>query len=209
MTSDAKTDGAKEEPTLVALRGRKAPRGLSRDIAKIGALPELARARFWEVLSTILDEPVPSGAERTIDEFAKATGASRVELAPAFASARFLVRAAGLGNATPEELATDVAALTDGDGATVAVLLAGFETGKEVVRAKAKLATLADHGKLVEGIDWRVDVVASSSHGATLNVPVAVLTLRYREGDKRERITLQLTPEVLAELRKVCEQLTT
>ena len=198
---------ARGEPELASLQGKKAPAGLSRDLSRISVLPAAARQRFWQILPSILEEPIPQSAERTIDDFAKSTGTAKPDLAPALASARFLVRAASLVDATREQLASDVAALTDGNGEIVALLLAGFDTAKEIVRAKVKLASLASHGKVLEGVDWRIDVVTSSSQGGALNLPVALLTFRYREGDKHDRITLQLTAESVAELRKVCEQI--
>jgi len=205
--SESKPDASGEEPALASLGGRRPPAGLARDLLRIAALPAIARERLWSVLPAILEDPVPAAAERAIDEFAKSTGASRIDLAPALASARFLVRAASLVNATREELASDVAALTDANGEIAAVLVSGYDTAKEIVRSTARLASLASHGKVFEGVDWRVDVVTSSSQGGALNLPIAVLTIRYREGEKHDRITLQLTAESVAELRKVCEQI--
>jgi len=66
--------------------------------------------------------------------------------------------------------------------------------------------SLADHGKVLVGIDWREDNVTASDRGAKLNTTVVLLTLRYRENNRVERITLQLTPEAMKELKLFCDR---
>ncbi len=66
--------------------------------------------------------------------------------------------------------------------------------------------TLADHGKVLTGLSWRVDNVTSSDRGADLASPVVFLTLRYQEGKDSDSVTLQLTPESLQELKAFMER---
>ncbi|MCK6592439.1 MAG: COMM domain-containing protein, partial [Polyangiaceae bacterium] len=63
------------------------------------------------------------------------------------------------------------------------------------------------HGKLCESIEWRIDTVTSSSRGDKIQLPIVWLTLGYREGERRDRISLQLTPEAVQSLRRVCERI--
>jgi len=58
----------------------------------------------------------------------------------------------------------------------------GYEAAKAFVRREIHQAALADHGKVVERVDWRVDQVVTSNRGEKLGVPVAVLTLSFRRG---------------------------
>ena len=60
--------------------------------------------------------------------------------------------------------------------------------------------------KLLEGIDWRLDKLEASDRGHDLRAPVLLLTLRYREGRKSERVTLQLLPDTIRKLKRVCER---
>jgi hypothetical protein len=83
----------------------------------------------------------------------------------------------------------------------------GYEAAKVLVRHEIARAALADHGKVVERVDWRVDQVVTSNRGEKLGVPVAVVTLSYREGERRDRITLQLPPQALRELAAMCQRL--
>ncbi len=75
------------------------------------------------------------------------------------------------------------------------------------VRRQLLRGALIDHGNVLEGVDWRVDQVATSSRGGLLREPVGVITLRYRTGGKEERLTVQLVPEALHELQQACESL--
>ena len=45
------------------------------------------------------------------------------------------------------------------------------------------------------------DTVSASDRGADLQTSVIFLTLRYRDGDEPGRITFQLTPQALSQLR--------
>ncbi len=87
------------------------------------------------------------------------------------------------------------------------MLLAGYDAARAQVRRELVRGTLLDHGNVLDGVDWRLDHVSTSSRGGVLGEPVGVLTLRYRAGDREERLTVQLVPEALRELSKACESL--
>jgi len=53
-----------------------------------------------------------------------------------------------------------------------------------------------------------VDNVTASDRGAKLNTTVVLLTLRYRDGNREERITFQLTPDAVRELKLFCDRFT-
>jgi len=100
-------------------------------------------------------------------------------------------------------LAEDLARLGD-TGEVRAALLPGYATVKKVVRSEVVRGALVDHGKVVVRVAWRVDHVGSSNRGANLNVPVAVLSLWYREGERQDHVTLQLPPDAMDELKAMC-----
>ena len=53
---------------------------------------------------------------------------------------------------------------------------------------------------------WRVDTIEASERGVKLRLPVAMLTLHYREGSEVGRITLQVLPDMMGELKGICER---
>ncbi len=114
-------------------------------------------------------------------------------LTRAVRACRFLLRQAAMLDLSEAALAEDLARLGD-TGEVRAALLPGYATVKKVVRSEVVRGALVDHGKVVERVAWRVDHVASSNRGANLDVPVAVLSLWYREGERQDHVTLQLPP---------------
>jgi hypothetical protein len=192
--------------TLRCLAGGQPPLELGRDLNGIAALPLAAKQRFWEALGPSLSEPLSSSIEGQLDAFCRGLGAPKAELARALKACRFLVREASKVDLPRAALAEDLAALGANSEAQ-AILLGGYEKAKAFVRAEILRAALVSHGKLLVSADWRVDSVLGTAGGARLDAQVVLLTLSYQEGERRERITLQVAPEALRELKKMCEEL--
>lgn len=169
-------------------------------------MPEAARRQLYRVLGPCLVEPVPSAAEERLDAFCRELGVADDELARALRACRFLLRHAAMADLSAAQFVEDLGRLGD-TGAVEAALLSGYDAAKKVVRDEIARGALADHGKVVERIDWRVDHVTTSNRGDNLSLPVTVLTIGYREGGRRDRITLQLLPEELRQLRAMCDRL--
>ncbi|WP_437519917.1 hypothetical protein WME79_25450 [Sorangium sp. So ce726] len=194
---------------LRCLGGAPPPPELAVDLRRLLELPEGARQRLWEALGPSLPEPVPAAVERLLDAFCRRHEVASDALARVLKACRFLIREASKVDLDRAALAADVAALAPGQDAEEiqAVLLAGYDQARALVRREIVRGALLDHGKLLTGIDWRIDTIATANRGAKIAAPVVVLTLSYQEGDLRSRITLQATPETLSELQQLCAQL--
>lgn len=125
----------------------------------------------------------------------------------ALKACRFLLREASRADLDAAAFAADVDALSGCSEEIRAILLAGYDAAKGLLRREILRKSLLDHGRLLVGVDWRLDQVLASGHGANLGTPVGVLTLRYRDGERQERLTLHALPEVLRELRDACDRL--
>jgi hypothetical protein len=189
-----------------ALGGQPAPAEVERDLGLVLALPPSARARFWEVLGPCLREPLPDSIEARLDAFCRAHEAPADLLARALKACRFLVWQASSRGLPREAFAADLATLSPSEE-LAAVLLAGYDAAGAQVRRELLRGALLDHGNVLDGVDWRVDHVATSSRGGLLREPVGVITLRYRAGAREERLTVQLVPDALRELHQACESL--
>ncbi|WP_437668732.1 COMM domain-containing protein [Sorangium sp. So ce131] len=205
------TQEAPALPRLRCLGGAPPPPELAADLRRLLELPAGARQRLWEALGPSLAEPVPAAVERLLDEFCRRHEVDAEGLARVLKACRFLVREASKRDLDRAALATDLATLTPAsveEGEQIqAVLLAGYEKAKAVVRREILRGALLDHGKLLAGVDWRIDTISAASRGAKIEAPVVVLTLSYQEGGRSERITLQATPEMLRELQRACAQI--
>jgi hypothetical protein len=189
---------------LHSLGGQPAPEEVERDLALVLELSPSARARFWEALGPCLVEPLPDTVEARLDAFCQAHQAPPGLLARAIKACRFLVWQAGSRGLPRDAFAADLAILHPSKELSD-VLLAGYDAARAQVRRELLRGALLDHGNVLDGVDWRVDHVATSSRGGVLREPVGVVTLRYRAGGKEERLTVQLVPEALRELHQACE----
>lgn len=197
---------------LFCLGGQAAPEAIAKDLLALARLPERARARFWEALGPALPDPLPASVEPALDGFARTFEVSKDELARALRASRFLVREASARGLDRERFGEDVVRLAGGslspEAAVIApLLLSRYDAARASLAAGALRETLADHGAVVESIEWRVDGVLASSRGDAGAARIAVLTFDYREGVRKDRITLHLSPEKLEELRRALERM--
>ncbi len=173
------------------------------------ALPDGAARDIWAVLGPMLDAPGSQEATGRFRNFCRVH-----ELVPAIAGAMFeqlrsLVLRAAAAGVKPAALAADLAALDRDlpDGGAGRVLIEGYRKALPVLRRRIVTETLADHGAVLTGIDWRLDRVAASNHGAAIDVSVLLVTLRYRENGRDERLSLQLTPDGIRQLKELAARI--
>jgi hypothetical protein len=194
-------------PALRCLEGELAPPGLREDLARVLLLPAEAKRRLWHVLGPSVSEPVPPDAERLLSDFCRAHQLEPEGFAHAIKACRFLIRESAGVDLQREGFLSDLEALHPASTELRELLLAGFERAKTQVRAELIRRALADHGSVLVGVDWRIDTMSASSAAPRLGAPVAILTLRYREGETTRRLTLQVLPDMLAELKNACERI--
>jgi hypothetical protein len=156
------------------------------------------------VLGPSLEEPLPASVERDLDAFCARHRVADDHLARALKACRFLLREAAKLDLEAAAFASDLAKVSP-DPVVVALLAAGYERAKRVVRRQILRAALLEHGRVLTGADWRLDTMTASSHGARMSAPVAVLTLRHQDGDKEGRTTFHAPLAAVAELRAACE----
>lgn len=198
-------------PRLACLEGAPAPHQLASDLLRLTALSDDARARLGEVLAQVLPDPVDAGAEEQLRAFAERFDVDPRELGQALRAARFLVRAAAridlASVAFVDDLRLLARAVEAEQGAEellVATLSPQFEPAKALVLREAVSRSIAGHGKVLVGVDWRVDRVIGSSQARALSTAVAWVTLQFEEHGKKEAVSFQATPAMLEALRAAC-----
>lgn len=190
---------------LHCLGGREPPIEIARDFLGLQKLPESARNGIWEALVHCLGDKVEEGSQAALDRFCATHGTHHGALALALKAARFFVRQAAARDLSAAVFAEDVMGLTEGDEALARNLAGGYEGARGVLRAELMRQALADHGKLLERVDWRTDVLASSSRGERFRMPYVTLTFTYREGEQQSRVSLQMPRETISQLRALCD----
>jgi hypothetical protein len=191
---------------LHALGGGDAPPELGDDLRRLLRMPPEAIGKFWQALGPCLAEQLSEETERLLDVFCAAYRLSDDDLARAIKACRFLVQAAAKLDVPAEQLGEDLDRLCPGAPIVKELLLAGYEPAKAKIRQAIIMAALVDHGKVLIGARWRMDTIDASERGVKLRLPVAMLTLHYREGGETGRITLQVLPDMMGELKAICAE---
>jgi hypothetical protein len=198
---DQKSDTKTPEIKLNCCQGRPAPVPVVEGWRQFLRFPEQVRKGFWGVLFPALLEPANPSNKQRVESFSREYGLEEEAVVSAMRGCDFLLRQAGALDMDAAAFRQDLAALSEGDEQGAEVILSQYDGAKADLRKQIIQESLADHGKVLVGIDWRVDNVTASDRGAKLNTTVVLLTLRYRENNRVERITLQLTPEAIRELK--------
>jgi hypothetical protein len=194
-------------PTLHCLGEEAGPPELGAHLRRLRDLPEGALRELWRAIDATIGESVSKQAEQLLDAICTRHQVAPDHLGAVLKACRFLLLAAARSDASKGQFAEDLDALTDGHALTREVLLAGFDRAKAKIRQSILRATLEDHHKLVVDIGWQLERVVASDRGERLNVGLAALTFRYREGNEDKQITLHLLPDGVRTLAAACARL--
>lgn len=196
-------NNADEVPTisLQCFGGAAAPAPVIVGWRHIVGLPENVRQEFWTLLDRAVMAPDDPSYQERLDNFCQTNESAHASVLQALQACDFLLGNASAHNLEPEVLKQDLIALSEGNTPLVDEFQKYFSAIKQMLRNRLTDITLADHGKLLTGLDWRVDNVTASDRGTQLNATVVYLTLHYREGDDHDRVSLQLTPESIQHLK--------
>jgi hypothetical protein len=189
-----------------SLGGGEAPPGLGADLRRLVSLPTQALEKLWQVLAPSLAETIAKETEELLDVFCSAYGADPDELGRVIKACRFVIREAAQRDVPAAAVAQDLDRLCPGDPLVRELLMAGYGAARERIRHEIVKAAVSDHGKLLVGIKWRLDAIQASEGGLQLKMPVALVTLHYLEGSEAGRVTLQVLPDMMGELKNVCEK---
>jgi len=194
------------EIRLNCCQNRPVPQPVVEGWKQFLGFPEKAMNSFWGILRPALMQPANPNNRQRIESFCGDYGLAENNVVAALRSCDFLMRQAAVLDMDATPFRQDLAALSEGDEQGAEVILSQYEGAKADLRKVIIQESLADHGKVLVGIDWRADNVTASDRGANLSTTVVLLTLRYRDANRTERITLQLTPEAMKELKLFCDR---
>ncbi|KYG04974.1 hypothetical protein BE21_43615 [Sorangium cellulosum] len=197
---------APPEARLRCLDGQPAPADVVRDWRRLLDLPDKARQGLWEILAPSLAGAVDAAMEKRAEAFCRLYDLSAPDLQASLRVCRFVLSRASSLDLAATDVAADVAALS-GDDARGVVVLSWYEAAKAVIRRGILEESIFDHGKVLVGLDWRVDRIAGSDRGVHLDAPLAVLTLRLRDGGRDERTTIYVAPPALGQIKEACDRI--
>lgn len=160
-----------------------------------------------EALGPLLAPTILSALTRELGEhlsrFCLQHEVAEADLGHVLKVCRWLVREAANVDLCRDDLAADLKTLWQDPGILGDVLLEHYEPIKRALREQMVNDALLMHGNALVDVEWRVDQIASDRHTARLGVPVAIVTLIYKNADRGDRLTLQITSEQLGRLSQV------
>ncbi len=198
---------ASHEPIkLNCLKGQPAPPIVMAGWKRLIRFSEQARKAFWNLLAPVLLMPDQADNQNLITLFCKEHEIAPDAVLAVVGCCEVLLKQAAALDLTVEAFRQDLLSLSD-DGADLADFVSErYPEAKKELRQKILMASLADHGKVMTDLAWRLDKVQHSSKGNHLNTDIVLLTLHYREGQSPGTITLQLTRETARMLRHFCDR---
>jgi hypothetical protein len=203
MTQDSHT---RQQMRLYCCNGNPAPIPVVDGWKRFLAFSQTAKNNFLPLLMSSLLGTSGQHVDDMLDAFCQDHGLSAQDVVSAVQSCDFIIRQAATLDLSLEAFQHDLDALSGGDDAGAKIISAKYDEIKAELRALIIQESLADHGNLLVGLDWRLDEITASDRGTQLNTVVVFLTLRYRAGNQIERITFQLSPEAMKELKRFTDR---
>jgi hypothetical protein len=187
--------------TLRALRGTPCPGDIVLHASSAAKLTRVAVEHLPQVLDPTITEPMSQALATALTQFSVRYEIAEADLGRTMRACRFLVREACSTDLAVDGFTEDCAALFADAPGLRDLLVQRYEAYKAKLRTQLYLAALEEHGAVLADVTWRVDLVASTSGAAKLAMPVAMLTLRYRENGADQRLTLQVPGDTMKKLR--------
>ena len=192
---------------LYCLGGAAAPADLAPSLNACADLDEEATAKLPQVVAACLEALPEDQLKNRVDRHCRQLQLDAGKVMQTVLGARFMLHAGAETNTTPEDLGKDLNAV--GAASATAWLVPLYREVVGALRTDIARSAITSHGRVLTGVEWRVDTVGASNRGRDLNLPVALVTMHYVDGTQEGRITLQMLPDMVNELRAVCEQLLT
>jgi hypothetical protein len=190
--------------TLQCLMGAEAPSELGENLATLLSLPDAVQDTYAEVLQANLAQVIDDRTETRMKRYCRRYEIEPEVLSSSVKACRCLFSGAVQAGVGREAFIIDVKALLPEEQANrvLDLLLPLFDAALPAMMQAAVFQSIAEHGKVVRAVRWRMSLIKASDHGMKLDVPVATITLQYQEGPNASQTSFQLLPEQAAELKR-------
>ncbi len=205
MTQDSSPD----QKTLKCLDGQPAPNELVRRWRRYLELPGRVHAKIWEVLTPILLEIPQEQKAQHVTGLASTWGVEASDLSLAAEGCHALLLGATARGMDAADFDADLKTLGGEADVPVAraALIEGYDRASNIIRQQLVAKSVAEHGKVLTGLNWRIDRILSSGHGVELNTPILMMTLHYEDAGEKRHITFQMSDRVLKMVRDFCDKM--
>lgn len=169
---------------------------------RVTKLTPKALGGLGAVIHPCVSGPMTPELSERLTRFCLAHEVAEADLGHVLKVCRLLLREGSAADLTKEDFDQDVRAVFGEVPELLDIMQREYEALRPSLRAALLSDSLVQHGNVLVDLDWRIDVLAADRHALKLGVPVALVTLHYRNADRHERLTLQLTSEQLQRLEQ-------
>ncbi|MFO0553816.1 MAG: hypothetical protein U0271_35860 [Polyangiaceae bacterium] len=201
--SDAASNQAASPVRLRCLHGDALPAEVMRDAQRFAKLTDGALAAVGGILAPLVLEPMSKDLATSLSRLCVRYEVAEADLGHVLKVVRFLYKEAASSDLDKAGFESDLTTIWPEPRALGEAAIANFELIKRELRKTLLEEALMKHGNVLLDVDWRVDFVASDRQSSKLMLPLALVTLRYRDADRESRLTLQLLPEQLKRLEQM------
>lgn len=177
------------------------PEGVISGLRMLLGLPRGAQSNLWHLIRVGIEEPETADHRQLLESFALRFEANPAHLIGAVRACQFLLRQAAARKVELNDFLLDVQRLSGTERGALELLAPHYVRVRDQLRLQLLENTLADHGNVLVGFDWRIDQVTVSNHGEMESVPVVFLNMVYRHGDETKKLPIQLSPSAIASLK--------
>lgn len=195
-----------DRPTLVCLDGREADEELVASMEDLATLPARAHEHLAEMIATRIDAMPEDQRDARLARICRKEELDLAAARPAIIGLTSLFRSAAATDVDRDALEGDLVRLGL-RSPLLEIVLGLYAERVGPMREELVRATIAAHGAVLTGAEWRIDTLGSSSRGRGLDVPVALVTFQYQDGRESKRLTVQMLPEAVHGLRELCDHL--
>ena len=202
------SDLSQKAPAMNCFEGQPAPPIVTEGWKQLSAFSHQLLEPFWLLLAPAVMNPGNPANQELMALFCKENEISAENMLTAMGCCELLLKQAAALDLPEDLFQQDLETLADGKADNlVQFVRKRFPGARKGLRQQIFMDSLSTHGKVMTGLDWRLDRVQHSSKGNRLNTDIVLLTLHYQEGRKKDSISLQLTREAAKKLKTFCNRL--
>ncbi len=200
-----------DTPALACLSGGRPDPKLLRDWRAYQTMDARLRPVLLDLLQQVYRVPLGRELAERVGAFAQQAALAPMTAQSILECLRFLFSHAVRGAIEPEAFAKDLHALSGGVDEGIDDFVAHYGSYGPLRRQEYIREALLDHGRLLTGVEWRLDVARRTGRTSRIELPVVMLGLKYAEGSgtsgKNGSISLQIPAGELGALRRVLDEI--
>ncbi|MEJ2039666.1 MAG: hypothetical protein P8X55_12155 [Desulfosarcinaceae bacterium] len=173
---------------LNCFEGQPPPAVVAEGWKQLAAIPKKSWESFWLLLAPVVMNPGSTANKDLVTLFCKEHDIAPESLLVAMGCCELLLKQAAALNLSKEIFRRDLAVLAGDDSdELVHFVVQRFAGAMKGIRRQIFMESLSTHGKVMTGLDWRIDKVKHSSKGNHFDTDIVFLTVHFRRAGARAR----------------------